>query len=91
LTVMQTKHMSNIEVTLGNWGTIRCHNLEHRNYLIAAKRRSEIGEAVESWSGDWLTDEQEREYLESEQKALAECNRLWELIPDRGDDLSKSH
>lgn len=80
-----------IEVYLGNWGTIVCFNKEHREYLIAAKALSEIKQSVASWHGAWLDSDMQKKYEESERIAQENCDKLWEVIPDKTEDLSKSH
>ena len=81
----------NIEVYLGNWGTVICQNAEHRTYLNAAKRLSDIKSAIGSWHGNWLSEKMKQNYLKNEQSAQSECERLWLLIPNKTNDLSKSH
>ena len=80
-----------IEVYLGNWGTIVCLNEQHREYLIAARAYRDIYQATLSWHGAWLYPTMEAEYQAAEAKARAKCDALWAAIPDRTDDLTKSH
>ena len=80
-----------IEVFLGNWGTIRCLNEQHRKYLIAAKNYSDLRKATLSWNNNWLYPEMEKEYFTAETRAKNLCDILWFFIPDKTDDLSKSH
>jgi hypothetical protein len=80
-----------IEVTLSNWGTIICFNEQHRKYLIAAKEYSDIKSTNASWFGQWLSPDQEKEYMTAEIVAKAKVEALWDAIPDKTDDLSKSH
>jgi len=79
-----------IEVTLGNWGTVRCHNEQHRDYMIAAKNVRDIFQSILSWTNAWLYPEQKTEYEAAHATALAKAEALWQAIPDRG-DLTKSH
>jgi len=84
-------YMKSIEVLLGSWGRIECLNEQHRAYLIEAKKLSEIKQAVASWRGGWLSKGMEEEYRVVEEERKHKCDLLWEAIPDRTDDLSKSH
>ena len=80
-----------IEVYLGNWGTVVCFNEQHREYLIAAKAHREIYQAILSWYRAWLSPQMKANYKATEVKARAKCDALWAAIPDRTDDLTKSH
>lgn len=80
-----------IEVYLGNWGTVICHNEAHKTYLRAAKTFRDIQSSVCSWQTCWLSASQKEDYLRHESEAKAFCEKLWDLIPNKTDDLSKSH
>lgn len=82
---------ASISVSLGNWGTIECLNQEHKDYLIVAHAYSTIRQAVASWQGAWLSKEMKAEYEKKEREAKQKCDELWDKIPDKTDDLSKSH
>lgn len=79
-----------IEITLGNWGTIRCLNEEHRTYLIMAKGRKDLYDTIQSWDGHWPTPKLEKSYRASLAEVTSECDKLWEAIPNKN-DLVKSH
>ena len=80
-----------IEVYLGNWGTVVCLNEQHREYMIAARAHRDIFQSILSWRGAWLTPTMESEYQAAEATARAKCDALWAAIPNRTDDLTKSH
>ena len=79
------------EVYLGNWGTVVCFNEAHREYLKAAKNYRDIYQATLSWYMSWLTPTMEREYKTAMEEAKSKADTLWDAIPDKTDDLSKSH
>ena len=83
--------MSSLEVYLGNWGTVVCLNEQHREYMIAAWNCRDIESATNSWHGAWLYPAMESEYNAALVEARAKCDALWNAIPDRTDDLIKSH
>ncbi len=70
------------EICLGNWGNIVCENLQEKEYTIAAKRFSDYRSNTLSWFGAWLYPEMENEYLEHENEAKENCEKLWSLIPN---------
>lgn len=76
---------------LGNWGVIQCLNEEHRTYLIAARRYADYKAAFASWVGAWLYPTMESEYLMAVRLARIKCENLWRAIPNKTEDLSKSH
>ena len=39
----------------------------------------------------WLTPTMEREYKTAMEEAKSKADTLWDAIPDKTDDLSKSH
>lgn len=81
-----------ISIRLDGWGLIECLNEQHKEYLIAAKQLSTISQSVNSWQcNGWLSDSMRDKYMSRQQETRKECERLWELIPDKTDDLSKSH
>ena len=79
-----------IEVTLGNWGTVRCHNEQHRDYMRAAKAARDIFQSILSWTNAWLYPAQKTEYESAHATAITRAEQLWQAIPDRT-NLTKCH
>ena len=84
------KPTSNLEVYLGNWGTVSCLNTQHRDYLIEAKNHKDIYQAILSWHGNWITPAMKQEYDLALVESKFKCDALWNAIPDT-DDLRKNH
>ncbi len=80
-----------LEVYLGNWGTIVCFNEQHKEYLKAAKNHRDIYQAITSWYNKWLTPTMQQEYKIAMEESKSICDSLWDAIPDKTEDMSKSH
>ena len=83
--------MKMMEVYLGNWGTIRCFNKQHREYLIAARAHRDIFQSINSWNGAWLYPIMKQEYSVALAEAKSKCDALWDAIPFKPGYLTKSH